>query len=157
PITANKDQPACADAEAGSNPPPSPLPVTGSLLSATTSLQPPTGDPAAQTATASGGLGELSVAGLPIPLQRPDTSQLPGPTTIGLVTIDVRKAVEALVPASFDAQLLDVKALRAQVVGRCVNGAPRLTGTSSVASINVLGQELPTDRATTQTLNVVDT
>jgi hypothetical protein len=158
PITANKGESTCKTAQAGGNLPASPLPVTGSLLSATTEIQPPSGDPAGQTATAAGGLGELRVAGLPIPLQRPDTSQLPGPQTIpGVATIDVRAAVEALVPKDFSAQLLDVKALRAQVVGKCVNGSPQLTGTSSVASVNVLGQELPTDRATTTTLNAVDT
>jgi hypothetical protein len=57
PITANKSQPACKAASAGGNPPASPLPITGSLLSATTDLQPPTGSPSAQTATAAAGVG----------------------------------------------------------------------------------------------------
>ena len=156
PITANKGEPTCKAAAAGGNPPASPLPITGSLLSATTDLQPPTGSPSAQTATAAGGLGELRIAGLPIPLQRPDTSGLPGPTTIGVVTIDIRSAVEALVPASFDAELLHLRALRAEVTGRCVNGAPQLTGTSSVLGVSVLGKELPVDRAVSQTVSVVD-
>src|SRR3954447_21876998 len=158
PITANQGAATCAKAEAGGNPPASPLPVTGSLLSATTDLQPPTGDPGAQTASAAGGLGELRVAGLPIPLQRPDTSQLPGPQTIpGIGTIDIRGAVEALVPERFDAELLHLRALRAEVTGRCVNGAPQLSGDSSVLGISVLGTELPVDRAVTQTLTVADT
>ena len=157
PITANKGEPACKAAAAGGNLPASPLPITGSLLSATTDLQPPTGSPSAQTATAAGGLGELRIAGLPIPLQRPDTSGLPGPQTIqGVGTIDVRAAVEALVPASFDAELLHLRALRAQVTGHCVNGAPQLTGTSSVLGISVLGKELPVDKAVSQTVSVVD-
>jgi hypothetical protein len=158
PVTANQGESTCRKAEAGANPPASPLPITGSLLSATTDLQPPTGDPAKQTATAAGGVGELRVAGLPIPLQRPDTSRLPGPQTIpGVGTIDVRAAVEALVPERFDAELLHLQALRAQVTGRCVNGSPRLTGTSSVLGVSVLGKELPVDRASTQTLSVADT
>jgi hypothetical protein len=154
PITANKGEPTCKAAAAGGNPPASPLPITGSLLSATTDIQPPSGDPAAQTATAAAGLGELRVAGLPIPLKRPDTSQLPGPTDIGGVTINPRAIVEALVPESFDAELLHLRALRAEVSGRCVNGSPRLTGTSSVLGVSVLGKELPVDRAVSQTITV---
>ena len=158
PITANKGQPGCQTAAAGGNAPPSPLPITGSALSATTTLEGPADDPRQQKATAAGGLGELRVAGLPIPLERPDLSQLPGPQTIpGVGTIDVRAAVEALVPASASVDLLNIRALRAQVVGTCVNGSPQLTGTSSVAGITVLGTELPTDRAVSQTLTVADT
>jgi hypothetical protein len=156
PVTANAGQPTCRAAAAGGNPPASPLPVSGSLLSATTDIQPATGDPAAQTATAEGGLGELRIAGLPIPLARPDLSQLPGPTAVGPVTIDVRGAVEALVPASLDAELLDLRALRAEVTGRCVGGDPRLTGTSSVLGVSVLGVELPVDRAVSRTIGVAD-
>ena len=59
-------------------------------------------------------------------------------------------------PESFDAELLNVRALRAQATGRCVDGAPQLTGTSSVAGISVLGKELPVDRAISQTVNLVD-
>src|SRR5688572_9043690 len=44
PVTANQGQPTCQAASAGGNPPASPLPVTGSLLSAATDIQPPTGD-----------------------------------------------------------------------------------------------------------------
>jgi hypothetical protein len=157
PVTANADQPACKADAAGGNPPGSPLPVSGSLLSATTDLQPPTGSPSAQTASAAGGLGELRIAGLPIPLRRPDTSQLPGPQPIPNVgTIDVRGAVEALIPQAFDAELLHVRALRAEVTGRCVDGNPRLTGTASVAGISVFGQELPVDRATSQAIGIAD-
>lgn len=157
PITANQGGPACKTASAGGNAPASPLPLTGSLLSATTDIQPPSGDPAAQTATAGGGLGELRVAGLPIPLQRPDTSRLPGPQVTPIGTIDVRAAVEALIPERFDAELLNLRALRAQVTGRCVNGSPRLTGSSSVLGISVFGKELPVDRVTTQTVALANT
>ncbi|NUT56953.1 MAG: hypothetical protein HOQ03_13360, partial [Thermoleophilia bacterium] len=40
--------------------------------------------------------------------------------------------------------------------GRCAGGAPQLTGSSSVAGITVLGTELPVDRITSRTINVVD-
>jgi hypothetical protein len=155
PITANKGEPACKAAAAGGNPPASPLPITGSLLSATTDLQPPSGSPSAQTATAAGGVGELRIAGLPIPLERPDTSGLPEQVDLGgIAVIRPRDIVNALVPERFDAELLNLRALRAQVTGRCVNGATQLTGTSSVLGISVLGQELPVDRAVSQSLTV---
>jgi hypothetical protein len=156
PITATQNQSTCKTASAGGVTPASPLPITGSLLSATTTIEPASGSPSAQTATAAGGVGELRIAGLPIPLQRPDTSQLPGPQVTPIGTIDVRGAVEALVPQNFNAELLNLRALRAQVTGRCVNGSPQLTGTSSVLGISVLGKELPTDRAVSQTVSVVD-
>jgi len=90
PVTANKGEPGCKEATAGGNFPASPLPITGSLLSATTGLQPPTGAPSAQTASAAGGVGSLAIAGLPIPIPPPDLSALPGPQTIpGVGTIDV--------------------------------------------------------------------
>ena len=145
PVTANKGESACKADSAGGNAPASPLPITGSLLSATTALEPPAGAPSAQTASAAGGLGSLAVAGLPIPLQQPDLSGLPGPDQT--LDIDIRGAVEALVPDSFNAELLNLRAVRAEVTGRCVGGAPHLTGTSSVLGISVLGTELPVDRA----------
>ena len=157
PITANQREPDCKADSAGGNLPATPLPITGSLLSATTDLQPPAGSPSAQTATAAAGVGELRIAGLPIPLERPDTSGLPGPQTIPEVgTFDVRAAVEALAPASFSAELLHLRALRAEVSGSCASGSPRLTSSSSVLGISVLGRELPVDRAVSQTVSVVD-
>ena len=108
PITANKSESACKAASAGANAPASPLPITGSLLSATTDLQPPTGAPSAQTASAAGGVGSLAIAGLPIPIPPPDLSALPGPQTIpGVGTIDVRAAAQALLP-TFNGDLVNL-------------------------------------------------
>ena len=154
PVSANRDETACKKAAAGGTAPASPLPITGSLLSATTDLRPETGSPSAQTATAAGGVGELRIAGLPIPLQRPDTSQLPEPVDLGGIVIRPRDIVNALVPESFSAELLNLRALRAEVTGRCVSGSPRLTGSSSVAGVSVLGRELPVDRAVSRSLTV---
>jgi len=156
PITANKDASSCKVESAGGNAPASPLPITGSLLSATTDLQPPTGSAAAQTATASAGLGELRIAGLPIPIPPPDLSGLPGSQEIpGVGTIDIRAAVQSLLP-TFNGDLVNLRALRAEATGRCVGGAPQLTGTSSVLGVTVHGTELPVDRITSRTINVVD-
>ena len=155
PVTANRGA-ACKAAQAGGNFPATPLPVTGTLLSATTSLEPATGTPASQTAGAAAGLGSLAIAGLPIPIPPPDLSGLPGPQTIpGVGTIDVRAAAQALLP-TFNGDLVNLRALRAEASAKCVSGAPRLTGTSSVLGVTVLGTELPVDRITSRTINLTD-
>lgn len=156
PVTANKDSGACKTATAGGAAPASPLPITGSLFSASTDLQPATGSPSAQTATAAGGVGELRVAGLPIPIPPPDLSGLPGPQTIpGVGTIDVRAVAQSLLP-TFSGDLVNLRALRAEATARCNGGTPQLTGASSVLGVTVLGTELPVDRITSRTINVVD-
>ncbi len=154
PITANRGESTCKAAQGGGNFPASPLPVTGSLLSATTGIEPATGDPVTQTATASAGLGALAIAGLPIPLEPPDLSAFPGPDQTG--GIDVRGIIQSLAPTSFNADLLNIRALRAEATAKCASGSPQLTGTSSVAGISVLGTELPVDRVVSRTINVVD-
>ena len=156
PITANRGESACKAAQAGGNFPATPLPVTGTLLSATTSLEPATGTPASQTAGAAAGLGSLAISGLPIPIPTPDLSQLPGPQTpVPGVTIDIRGAVQALLP-TFNGDLVNLRALRAEASARCVSGAPQLTGASSVLGVTVLGTELPVDRITSRTINLTD-
>jgi hypothetical protein len=156
PVTANRGAPACKAAQAGGNFPATPLPVTGTLLSATTGLEPATGTPSAQTASAAAGLGSLAIAGLPIPIPPPDLSALPGPQTIpGVGTIDIRAVARSLLP-TFNGDLVNLRALRAEATGRCVSGTPRLTGTSSVLGVTVLGTELPVDRITSRTINLTD-
>jgi hypothetical protein len=156
PVTANRGEAACKAAQAGGNFPATPLPVTGTLLSATTGLEPATGTPAAQTASAAAGLGSLAISGLPIPIPPPDLSALPGPQPIpGVGTIDIRAVAQSLLPA-FNGDLVNLRSLRAEATARCVSGAPQLTGSSSVLGVTLLGTELPVDRITSRTINVVD-
>jgi hypothetical protein len=155
PITANAGQPACQNASAGGAFPASPLPLSGSLLSASTTLEGPATDPRQQKVTAAGGLGELKIAGLPIPLARPDIPAIDPIVLPGVATIDIHAVLEGLIPKSANVDLLNVQALRAQVTGQCANGSPQLTGTSSVAGISVLGKALPTDKAVSQSLTLV--
>jgi hypothetical protein len=156
PVTANKDGGGCKADSAGGTAPASPLPITGSLFSASTDLQPAGAAASAQTASASAGLGSLAISGLPIPIPPPDLSALPGPQSIpGVGTIDIRAVVRSLLP-TFNGDLVNLRALRAEATARCVSGAPQLTGTSSVAGIAVLGTELPVDRITSRTINLVD-
>jgi hypothetical protein len=154
PITANRNESACHSGGNGALD--SPLPIRGSLLSAETELQPPTGSPSAQTATAAAGVGALRISDLPVPIPPPDLSALPGPQTIpGVGTLDIRTVARSLLP-TFDGDLVNVRAVRAEATGRCAGGAPQLTGSSSVAGIAVLGTELPVDRITSRTIDVVD-
>jgi len=156
PVTANRGEATCKPAQADANFPATPLPVTGTLLSATTGIEPATGTPSAQTAGAAAGLGSLAISGLPIPIPPSDLSALTGPQTIpGVGTIDIRAVAQSLLP-TFSGDLVNLRALRAEATARCVSGAPQLTGTSSVLSVTVLGTELPVDRITSRTINVVD-
>jgi len=156
PVTANRGESTCKTAQAGGNFPATPLPVTGTLLSATTGIEPATGSPSAQTASAAAGLGSLAISGLPIPIPPPDLSALPGPQPApGGGTIDVRGVVQSLLP-TFNGDLVNLRALRAQATARCNSGAPQLTGSSSVAGLTVLGTELPVDRITSRTINLTD-
>ena len=111
----------------------------------------PPASPAAQTATAAGGIGALSIAGLPIPLQRPDTSALPGPQDDPGRRDDRHPSASSsrLVPDELQRRAARTCAPCApRRRRRCVGGAPQLTGTSAVAGISVLGKELPVDRVT---------
>ena len=157
PATANRGASTCRTVQAGGTFPATPLPVTGTLLSATTNLWPATGSPSAQTASAAAGLGSLAVSGLPVPIPPPPgLGSLPGPQAIpGVGTIDVRAVVGSLLP-TFNGDLVNLRALRAGASAKCTGGTPQLTGTSSVTGVTVLGTELPVDRITSRTVDLTD-
>ena len=140
PITANRGAASCAHQEAGGALPATPLPATGGSFYARTNL---TGtEPLSQVATASAGIGELSVA-LPVPA--PSVPQLPGGNVIavpGIGSVDLGPALAALVaPAG---PLLSVKDLTADASASCQAGTPALTGTSRVGALTALGTALST-------------
>src|SRR3954447_9807118 len=140
-------------------------PVVGGAVVAETTV------PGVTEAQARGGLASLTVglsalAGVPLPtLDAID--QIP-PTTVPIplagqllnlppsVTVDIRPAVKALVTGLTSAPLLDVQGSMATANARCVNSQPQLSGQTQIASIKVLGQELPTDAAVQQALNLFD-
>jgi hypothetical protein len=163
PVSANTGQPACATAVAGPATPASfPLPLSGSLPSAETRLDGPAGDPAQQTAFAAGGLGELrvkSLPALPFALPQPTFGDMGAITVPGVGTVDLRPALQALVPAQQlpDLDLVRVQAARAEVTGRCVDGAPRLTSSASVARLTINGVDVGADKAVSQAITLVET
>jgi hypothetical protein len=163
PISANRGQPACATAVAGpATPAGFPLPLSGSLLSAQTRLDGPAGDPGQQTAFAAGGLAELrvrSLPALPFSVPQPGFGDMGAVTVPGVGSVDLRPALQALVPARQlpDLDLVRVQGARAEVTGRCVDGAPQLTSTASVARLTINGVDVGADQAVSQVITLVDT
>ena len=144
------------------------LVVVGALaLGAQTTLTGPAGNPAQQTAGATGGITDLRVKSLPdLPIQLPIdqvTQNLPTvpPITLpgGLATInvDIRQALLAALPNGRlpTTDLVRVQAGVASAQARCVNGRPELTGSSRVAGVQILGRDTPIDQVVTQAVEVV--
>jgi hypothetical protein len=153
PVAANAGMSACAPAEAGGTLPATPLPATGGAVFARTAL---TGsDPLTQVATASAGIGELTVTSLLPGIPAPDLSALPGGGVFsvpGIGTVDIRPALDALVqPAG---PLLELSALKSTATAQCSSGNPALSASSSVASLSVLGAKLATSEPTERTIQV---
>jgi hypothetical protein len=153
PITANRGGAACAATENGGALPATPMPFSGGALYARTNL---TGsEPLSQVATASAGIGELSVA-LPVPaLPVPDLSALPGGGVLavpGVGDVDIRPALAALIAPS--GPLLSLKGLTADASASCQAGSPALTGASRIGELSVLGAKLATNEAVDRDLTL---
>jgi len=81
-------------------------------------------------------LQTLTLPGLPIPV--------PGLPAITSVTIDVRGAIRNLLPTTFPA-LLSADVLEAGANVTCTGGVPSLSGSSNVAGVKLLGQDVGLD------------
>jgi hypothetical protein len=104
-------------------------------------------------------LGPINHAIDALPLQ-PITLPNPLPNTPGLptitgVTLDIRSAVRALLPATFPS-LLSVDALQANASVRCAAGAPALAGSSTIAGAKLLGQDVGLDSVLTTALPLLN-
>ncbi|MCW2996137.1 MAG: hypothetical protein JWQ18_3632 [Conexibacter sp.] len=148
----------CATGEAVPSASLSPL-LNASVLTARTDY-----DAAAGAGAAKGGIASLSV--LPssavldtllapinqaidaLPLQTLTLPNplppIPGLPAITSVTIDVRGAIRNLLPTSFPA-LLSADVLEASANVSCTAGAPSLSGSSNVAGVKILGQDVGLD------------
>ncbi|HEX8207130.1 MAG TPA: hypothetical protein VF587_13800 [Solirubrobacteraceae bacterium] len=155
PLTANKGAATCtaqraglAGATAGL-----PLPVSVSALGAETTA-------GENEVGAMGGIADLRVRALPeLPIQvpLPDLSQVPT-VDLGVATVDLEPIVAALLPDGRlpNADIVRLQGLVAYANGRCVDGEASLTGTSQVAGLSVLGQELPLDQVVERTVSLLD-
>ncbi|MCW2990782.1 MAG: hypothetical protein JWM73_1376 [Solirubrobacterales bacterium] len=91
-----------------------------------------------------------------------DPLNLLGNTTIinavpDTFTIDAKAAVEALAPALAlpTLDLLDVQDAMAYAAGTCQGGSPVVSGSSSVAGLEVFGQALPVDELVDRSLTLI--
>lgn len=173
PVVANRGAQECANQSSGLA---APLPILLSLQAATagTLRDGPADRVDLHRVLAAGGVADLRVRALPeLPVQLP-TAQISDaygalvvPLTgtlstllgLGEITIDIRPALNALLP---DGRLPALDLLRLQTVmayagGSCEAGRPQLTGDSRIAGLTVLGQELPTDRVAEGALSLIDT
>jgi hypothetical protein len=155
PLTANKAQPSCRAARAGLTGAAAalPLPLSAAALGAETTV----GD---QQVGALGGIADLRVLTLPqLPIQvpLPDLSAVPT-VDVGVAQVDLKPIVQALLP---DGRLPNVDVVRLQSLvayasGRCVDGRVELAGSSQVAGLSVLGQELPVNQLVERTVTLAD-
>lgn len=169
PIVANRGQ-ACKTAAAGV---PTitglPVPATVRAIAAQTKFEGSDAKPGSQKAGALGGLADLSIGlpALPITLpvdQIPPQLNLVVPLPAGLpipgappsISIPIADQLKALAPnGALPTELLGVRGAVATATASCVNGTAKLDGSSQIAGVRVLGQELPTDRLVTQTVTVI--
>jgi hypothetical protein len=152
PLTANSAGATCVAASAGGTAPPLPSPLQAGAASASTALDGPAGDPAAQRATATAQLSTLDI-GIPssVPINVPTTM-----LNVPLVgTFDITSALRSLVTVP-TGTLVGVQASSATAVGQCSNRSPQLTGSSQTTGISALGLTLPADQVVQQAVNVVN-
>src|SRR3954469_24676758 len=158
PVTANRGGTSCKAAKVQTVP--ASGPVSGASLLAQTAIA------SATDAQATGGVGRLSVgqgalAGIPLPTLDainaiplvPVTLPLPPPLPSS-ITVDIRPAVQALVGGLPNASLLDLAGSVATANAACDGSTPKLTGSTQVAGLKVLGQAIPTDQVVQQALTL---
>ena len=168
PVTADGSQ-GCTSKKAGlANV--LPPPVATSAVGAQTLLTGPANRRDLQSAVAIGGVADLTVAALPeLPIQLPIEDILalvPAieiPLNIPLlpqkIVIDVKPAVRALLPDGKlpRVDLLGLKALTSYAGAACKDGKAVMAGTSQVAGLSLLGQDLPLNALLEQALSLLDT
>ena len=153
PVTVNRGAASCRSLSAGGNAP-SGLPVglTASAVFARTTATGAESQPALQRVSATGGLGAVHVPLVPGLPGLPPLPDVPPVSVPGFGTIDLRPLLAALAAPQGD--LLGVGAASATANAQCQGGQAQLTGASTVASLTVLGVELPVDRATSRTIGI---
>lgn len=178
PITANPAAATCQNAISSltSLPTALPSPVSAAFAGAQTALQGPAGAAYAQTATATGAVGDLAIKSLPtLPIALPAAQvpsglnavtvplssalqlllALPGsPTSI---VVNVLPAAQKLIPTQAlpNIDLANVHVAASTANATCVKGVPQLTGSSTVAGIAALGQALPIGQAVNQAVTLI--
>ncbi len=145
------------------------------LLNASALTAKTTFDPATPSGTATGGIASLQVLpspeviaaatqqldaaidALPLaPISIPIPAlPIPGLPSISGVTVDLKATLKGLIPAAAPS-LLSADVLTAQANVACSSGLATFSGTSSVAGLKVLGQDLGVDSIVNTTLPLID-
>jgi hypothetical protein len=176
PITANKGQAVCKSAKAGgAQALPAGLPLSLSALAAQTSVEGSDDKPGSQKAAAAAGLLDARVKTLPtLPLRIPIEQIPPTKVTVPLsglptlpgvplpaqdISVDITAALNALLPNGQlpNTDVLSIQALYSYATAGCQDGKLAINGSSRIAGLKVLGQEIPTDQVFDQSLSLVDT
>lgn len=167
PAVANRGQQSCKPARAAITPSLGALPLGLSTITgaAQTNLEGPADRVDEQKAGAVGGISDLRVSALPeLPITLP-TASLPTVPPIsvdvpvlGTVSADVNAAIQALLPNGKlpTLDLVRVQTAIAYASASCQDGKAQLAGTSQVAGISVLGNNLPVGQVVDQTLSLID-
>ncbi|HEX8085321.1 MAG TPA: hypothetical protein VF529_13595 [Solirubrobacteraceae bacterium] len=158
PLTANKGAETCTPARAGLAGLTAglPLPLAVTALGAETTVENADQPLGKQKVAALGGIADLRVRPLGIPLPAPDFSAVPAITIPGVGSVDLKPTLQGLVQGLPSADLVRIQGLVAYADGQCSDGAVFLTGTSRVAGLTVLGQELQVNQAVERTLTLID-
>jgi hypothetical protein len=162
PVTANHGQTACKNDSAGLTGLPAalPLPLTLSAVSASTSVAGAASNPSAQSVQSQASLAKLTVGALPalpITIPLPTVPPVPVTTPLGSFTIDINPTLQSLLPNGGlpTGNVLGLNVASASATGVCLGGNAQLTATSQVAGLTVLGQQIPTDQASSQAIQAV--
>lgn len=173
PATANRGATDCTSATGGLTDV-LPAPLSASAVVARTVRSGAADRPDEQAVLATGGLADLRIGGLPalpitLPIDQvlatlPTLPAIPVPLLLqGLLgeslSLDIKPALTALLPSGRlpDVDLVSVQAALAYAGARCVDGRAVPFGTSTVAGVRVLGQEVVPGAALDRTVTLVDT
>jgi hypothetical protein len=162
PVTQGRDGP-CATGAATPG-----VVLPGGLLDASALVARTGYDGAAGAGAATGGLTHLQVLPTPdliaqaqAPIRQfvdqlpPQPVAIPLPVVGNLIELDVRQALQDLIPAP-GAALLSVDQLTAHADVACQGGATVVSGWSEIAGVKLLGHDVGLDRALDQTLPLID-
>jgi hypothetical protein len=99
-----------------------------------------------------------ALPGLPIDLPLPDLSQFAHVRLPGGTEIDLRPAIQAAIqPRALPAvDLLSVQVATAEATAACAGGAPRLSGSSTLAGVSVAGQAIDLNGPLTRSVQLID-
>jgi hypothetical protein len=98
-------------------------------------------------------INALPLAPISIPIP---ALPLPGLPAISGVTIDVKATLLNLIPSSLPS-LLSADVLQSSASIACAAGVPTMAGSSTLAGVKILGQDLGLDSAVTTLLPIIDT